>query len=403
MSPGDIVISVIAVLFCLLWIAYFIKAIVNLFAIPILERLQLPQLSNESNAGHPKISLIIAACNEGQVIQHALKTLAAQDYPDLEMIIVNDRSTDDTGDIIDAFARTDARVKAVHIDQLPEKWLGKVHALHQGAKIASGDWLIFTDADIHFKQGVLQQAMAYVLKEQTDHLVLFPKVLASSFLLNVAISAFESMLLATINLGGLKKPGMRSFVGVGAFNMVKKSIIDKAGGLEWLRMEVIDDMGLGLMVKKTGGCSSIAYAGEHVKVDWYPGLIAMFKGLEKNAFGPGIAYNYTVLILMVVMIWLLCLAPVMALAWSDLIYIQSLGVFSWLVFFVFLIVSKLKFDMSILPGLFFQPGLFFISCMMINSAIKCKMQGGINWRGTIYPVAELKKGQRISVFLKDSN
>ena len=367
MSLVTIVITVLVVLFCLLWIACFFRAIVSLLAIPILERLQFPPLSK-----HPRISIIVAACNEGNVIQHALKTLAAQDYPNLEIIVVNDRSTDDTGDYIDAFARMDPRVKALHIDELPGKWLGKVHALHQGAKIASGDWLIFTDADIHFKQGILQQAMAYAIREQTDHLVLFPKVLASSFLLNVAISAFESMLLATLNPSGLKKPGMRNFVGIGAFNMISKKFFDKAGGLEWLRMEVIDDMGLGLLVKKTGGFTSIAYAGEHVKVDWYPDLGAMFKGLEKNAFGPGIAYNYVLSMLVVVMVWLLCLAPVMALVWSDHIYIQFLGVSAWLVFLVFLIVSKFKFDMSILSGLFFQLGLFFLSGMMINSAIKCK-------------------------------
>src|SRR6185503_735296 len=145
-------------LLCALWVVLFAYLFWALRRIPELARqnLSLP-------LRWPKLTVVIPACNEAEHIESAAKTLIAQDYPDLEIILLNDRSTDTTAAIIDRLARDDNRVKAIHIETLPAGWLGKVHALDQGVARAQGEWILCTDADVHFAPGILRQAVAFAL------------------------------------------------------------------------------------------------------------------------------------------------------------------------------------------------------------------------------------------------
>lgn len=122
----------------------------------------------------PSLTVIVPACNEAAELEPAARTLLAQNYPELELIFVNDRSTDATGRIIDEMARGNSRVVTVHIEALPERWLGKVHALHIGLQGASGQIVLFTDADVHFAKDTLAQAVQYFLDNELDHLAGFP-------------------------------------------------------------------------------------------------------------------------------------------------------------------------------------------------------------------------------------
>ena len=116
--------------------------------------------------------VLVPTCNEEETIGKALEGLRAQRYPNLEIIVVNDRSTDRTGEIVDRIAATDDRVQAIHIEHLPDGWLGKVHALHIASQHATGEWMLFTDADIHFSATCLEAAVQYCVKEDLDHLSL---------------------------------------------------------------------------------------------------------------------------------------------------------------------------------------------------------------------------------------
>src|SRR6185369_2740694 len=107
-------------------------------------------------------SVVVPACNEARTIERALTSLLAQDYPDLEIVLVDDRSSDETGAIIEHLAASDRRISAIHVRELPAGWLGKVHALQRGLERARGELVLFTDADIHFAPGALRRAVAWV-------------------------------------------------------------------------------------------------------------------------------------------------------------------------------------------------------------------------------------------------
>src|SRR6266699_6394697 len=125
-----------------------------------------------SDADCPRISILLAARDEEEKLPAALATLMEIDYPNLEVIAVDDRSQDFTGHILDEFAARHSRLCVVHVTQLPAGWIGKPHALQNAYETATGEWLLFTDADVRFTPDVLRRAIAFVRQQNLDHLSL---------------------------------------------------------------------------------------------------------------------------------------------------------------------------------------------------------------------------------------
>lgn len=171
---------------------------------------------------YPSLSVIIPAYNEESSIEQTVRKLANQDYPNLELIVVNDRSTDNTGAILDKLKVEHPKVIVVTINDLPANWLGKTNPIHQGVKISSGDWLLFTDADVSFAPESLKETIGYAVEHNLDHLAIAPDIYSGGILYRSFIT-YVSLTLTSI-LMFTKKAGM------GAFNLVKKSTYDKVGG-----------------------------------------------------------------------------------------------------------------------------------------------------------------------------
>src|SRR2546423_821839 len=142
---------------------------------------RLADLSPDGAGLMPPLSVVVPALNEEATVEAAMRTLLALDYPDLEIIGVDDRSTDETGAILDRLAAEDARLRVTHVRELPPGWLGKNHALHVGSAVARGEWILFTDADVHFERDALRRAVRYAVYRRLDHLVVVPQVLLAGF------------------------------------------------------------------------------------------------------------------------------------------------------------------------------------------------------------------------------
>jgi hypothetical protein len=380
---------------CALWHVVYAYLMWTLQQLP---RLHLQVTNLRSPMQWPSLSIIIPACNEAEYIEAALNSVLAQDYPALEIIVIDDRSTDATGQIIDRLAAQDARIKPLHVTILPEGWLGKVHALHQGVQCAHGDWLLFTDADIHFAPNTLQRAIQYAQHTHADHLALLPRVLINNFWLGVAVRSFGLLFLFTTRAAQVHRSENAYYIGVGAFNLVRRKMFEQTPGFEWLRLEPGDDAALGMMVKQAGGHTRFALAEEDLSVHWYPTLRAMFKGLEKNLFGPGAHYQWWRVLLQVLGAWALVAAPLAGL-------LAGLSSGSGLLLFaagcaigVHLVFARMFADNKLLDSVYlllFPLGLLLINAMMLHAAYRCLRNNGIDWRGTHYSLAQLRAGQRI--------
>ncbi|MBS1902465.1 MAG: glycosyltransferase [Bacteroidetes bacterium] len=359
---------------------------------------QLRDVSIPQPATYPKLSVIVTARNEERMMEHDLQSLVSLSYPDIEFIVVNDRSSDRTGEIIDRFAKQDERIKPIHISELPDGWLGKVNALNVATAQATGDFFLFTDADIRFEHDVLERAVALCEAEQLDHLSMLPadRSQGDRLLLPLFVLAFGALFLVRTKARHIGKKGSMAFTGVGAFNLVRRSAFERTPGFEWLKMEVIDDGGLGQMLKAHGAHSALLGADGLLSFEWYGDLKEAIKGLEKNAFAGFANYSYFKGIGMVLAMWaIVLLPPVVAIALGSpmllSVYVFCYFVLPWLV------AASMKKTLQTRP-LFvalMPVGYFFVSLAVANSVWRVWRDGGIRWRDTFYPLAALRSGKRV--------
>ncbi|MDG2469772.1 MAG: glycosyltransferase [Pirellulaceae bacterium] len=341
----------------------------------------------------PSLTVIIPACNEADAIESAAKSLLAQDYPNFELIFVNDRSDDGTGEIIERLAAENENLQTIHITTLPAGWLGKVHALHVATLQARGEWLLFTDADVCFEPHALQEIMAYALTEGTDHLAGLPKLRPASLALEVAIAAFFATAMLFVSPKRVANPEDPLAVGAGALNLVRRSAFETTPGFQWLKMETIDDIGLGLMMKRSDAQTRVALAEDQLSLGWYAGLREMARGLEKNSPGlTGYSLWRAAGLLSLFPLALLCLGGLLTLDLTTAITLLGVAVCCpWIVGF------SMSGGTSFSPVSFLLAPLGFVLLWFIFARAVSLLwwRGGVNWRGTRYGLAQLRQGQRI--------
>jgi len=237
-----------------------------------------------------RVSIIVPARNEQRNIREALQSLLALEYPDYELIVVDDRSEDDTGRILDGMAAVSPRLKVIHIERLPQGWLGKNHALWVGSRRATGELLLFTDADIIMEPTVLTRAVAFLEQHGLDHLAATPSMHMPGTFLSMFGASFIIYFSLFSRPWKARDPKSRFHIGIGAFNLLRSDVYRAIGGHEAIRLRPDDDIKLGKIVKLGGFHQDAAYAPEYLTVEWYATLGDVIRGLEKNAFS-GADYN----------------------------------------------------------------------------------------------------------------
>lgn len=339
------------------------------------------------------VSVVVTACDEEDTIGPAMHTLLEQDLPGLEFIAINDRSVDKTGAILDALAAEDDRLKVSHIEVLPDGWLGKVHAMQRGVDIATGDWILFSDADVHFSSEVIGRAVAEAEIEELDHLTLIPHTESGSILLDVLVVAFAKMLFLAIRVGtGAQRP-----LGVGAFNLVRRSALEQSSGLEWLRMEVADDTGLAMIIADAGGQTDFRMATDALRIQWYPSTRAMFRGLEKNAYllmsqGTPLRFLGPIGLFLA-----LIGAPLIGVVVQPSAAAFVASIVAPLLFIAMTFKMRTRIGARRWLALFAPLGPALMCAVGLWSMVQTLRRGGINWRGTYYPLDQLIAGQRVKL------
>lgn len=344
----------------------------------------------------PRLSVVIAACDEAATIGPALATLLAQDYPDLEIVAVDDRSRDATGAILDEAAARDPRVRAVHVRELPAGWLGKVHALDRGVDAARGDWLLFTDADVHFAPGALRRAVAHVDAHGLDHLAVAPDLISPGFAHEVVSAAFATAYMVGTRAVDVGRDA-KAYAGVGGFNLVRRAAFDRTPGFSWLRLEVLDDVGLGLMLREAGASAAFAIGLDQVWITWYGSLPAMARGLEKNMFGAFCRYDVRRLVAFVLAVLFFLPGPFVASVASPRPWLPALGAVAMALVALNAIVLAARTRRSFLSFVLAPAGAAALAWLVVRSARRCLKDGGVTWRGTFYPLRDLRENQRVKL------
>jgi len=217
------------------------------------------------NEALPSLTLIAAAKDEADRIEGAVRSFLTQDYPGLRIIVVDDRSVDGTGAILDRIALGAPRLQVIHVHTLPAGWIGKCHALARASAAAKTDWLLFTDGDIELAPDAVRRAVSFALQEKLDHLAVAPDMIVESLGEAVFIGYFLAMFYLSQQPWRAPNQRAKSSIGIGAFNLVRRAAYERSGGHERIRYEMIDDLGLGRILKQSGERQMLALHGGAVR------------------------------------------------------------------------------------------------------------------------------------------
>lgn len=336
----------------------------------------------------PRVSIIIPARNEERNLEEALRSVLALDYDNLEIDVVDDRSTDRTGEILDRMAAADPRLRVIHVRELPKGWLGKNHALWLGAEKASGEFLLFTDADVVLHPSTLRRAVGVMVADGLDHLTASPEVERPSVWFEMFIGTFSLFFSLFTKPWKVRDPNSRSHVGIGAFNFVRTAAYRAAGGHQAIAMRPDDDLKLGKLLKIRGFRQEFVFGQGLLRVEWYASVRELIQGLMKNAFS---AVDYRIAVVVFSSVTQLAI-----MVWPFLALFLTSGATRWLNLGSVLVLFLLGWVNAPLAGVRRWHGIGFpIATLLFNyivwrATLTTLKNDGIDWRGTHYPLAELK-------------
>jgi glycosyltransferase involved in cell wall biosynthesis len=377
------------IILALAWLSRIVEAALG---VPKIADISKPKW-NFNPKSHPRVSVIVPARNEEPTIEQGLTQLLALDYDNYEVIVVDDRSSDRTGEIIERVAgspQAHGCLKAIHVSELPPGWLGKTHAMWTASEQATGDWLLFTDADVLFKPEVLRRAVCYAESEKADHVVVFPHIIMKQPGERMMIAFFQTLFTFGHRPWKVADPDTKDHMGVGAFNMLRRMTYDAVGTYRALRMEVLDDMKLGKVVKNARFRQRNVFGDDLISIRWAIGAMGVVDNLTKNFFAV-LSFRWWWTILSAVGMLYLNLWPFIGVwlthGWARAPYLIALGA-------IFLIYLGMSFKSSIPPYYFLlhPVSTLLFAYTLLRSMVLTLRDDGVTWRGTKYPLEELRKG-----------
>jgi glycosyltransferase involved in cell wall biosynthesis len=379
------------------WLRQLALWLRNFSRIGDLTHIELPGLPEVGDGASPELTVIVPACNEEASIAATLRSLLASREIRLQIIAVNDRSSDRTGEIMNAIVEEtnflqlnqnlQNAIQVIHIKELLGDWLGKPHALAVAAELAESEWVLFTDGDVLFDPLAVSRALRYALAERTDHLVLMPDWTMGSPGEAAMHGAMHALSTWTLHLWRVADPGARDFIGVGAFNLVRRSVYEALGGFTALRMEVLEDMRFGWKLKRAGYRQRVVLGPGLASVRWSHGAWGVVRNLEKNLFAVYRFKTATALFAcfgLVVQI-ALPLAALWVGGWARVGAILLYGAIAGLYIASRKVTRVSPWYVLVYP---LAAGLFLFA--HVRSVVLALWRGGVLWRGTFYSLKELR-------------
>ncbi len=339
-------------------------------------------------ASLPSVSIILSALNEEKEIENALISLLNINYPALEVIAVDDRSTDNTFAKMQKLKERYPQLQTLQIKTLPEKWFGKNHALHVAAQQARGDWLLFTDADVDMKPDLLSKAMGYISDKRIDHLTIYEYHPSTTFWRNVFLFGVYLTYTLFYRPWRIRHAWSKKACGHGIFNLVNKKVYHSCGGHQTIAMECLDDMKLGELIKTNGFKQDTVDGRDYLQREWYGTLPDAIEGMRKNtaAFGD---YKLGPVVLGVTFFFIFYTWPAISLFFCSgaIFWINLLNVL--LLLCIALSVAK-HFRVNFWYAFIFPVSILLLDYFMWDSFRKVYKDKGVFWRGTLYPIEEIR-------------
>jgi chlorobactene glucosyltransferase len=366
------------------WLLALGRTILNLLLVP-----RVPVSPPTTNHQPPTlVSVIIPARDEERMIGRTVRAFLAQTWPSLELIVVNDRSTDATGAILAQLAAEDPRLIVIENEEPPAGWLGKPWALHQGSLRARGELLLFVDADVLYEPEAVAAAVAHLQQSGAPMLSLLPRFVMRGFwehnaMPNLAFFAYTVLPLWLSNRTRL--PVLA--IGGGAGNLIRRADYDAVGGHESLRDAVVDDVALARLVRRSGRPTTVALADHLVSVRMYEGLGEIVRGFTKNGFAV-VGRSYVWMFVFLTLGFVLHVLPFVLALRGDVFAIAAVAVLT-LVRVILFVALGYRLDNALFGHL---PMIGIWSYIMLRSVWFTGIRRQLLWRGRTYDARRTRFG-----------
>lgn len=346
--------------------------------------------------GTPKVSVILPARNEEGFIDKCLNSLIDQDYENYEIIAIDDRSDDKTGEIIRNISQNNPKVKYVLAAPKPEKWMGKNWACVEGFKKATGELLLFTDADTTHSQNTISLSVSHLLSYSLDALTVIPKMLCLDIWTKITLPVLSTFLHTRFSALRVNDASKKTGYFFGSFFIITRDTYEKVGTHEGVKSEVVEDGALGKKVKESGFRMKMV-RGEHlVKAVWARDLSTLWHGL-KRVMTPLYLQTSSIAVGIFVAVLFLLFMPFPILAYSAIF--EPLSLSFTVLFAVSLIAAGLVYLASIMDA---TKGLGlsakYALCSPLGSSIivggfasgilNAKSNKAVTWRGRTYSIID---------------
>lgn len=340
----------------------------------------------------PLLSIIVPARDEAANIEAALASKLSCGYPALEVVVVDDRSTDQTPAILARLAERTPALRVTRVDELPDGWLGKLHAMHRGLAAARGEWVLFADADVHVERGTIERIIAHAEQQQLDFVAVFPKMLPVGPLVDASLAGLLRILVLAGRLWRINTDGSNIGGGVGAFNLARRKWIEDTAALEHLRMEIADDVALGVWLKQRGARTRF-YAGQStVSLVFQDSIRALLRSADKGGGMFGWVLWRPALVAAAPIAIELAL-PAVAIAQGGVA--QQLALAALATLTAVHVLTSAHFGGPLRGAWLWPLAHLFNGATMLRAGWLAWRRQGVIWRGTFYPRAVVDAGRRL--------
>ncbi len=354
-----------------------------------LKKLRRPDAGSRAPQPAPLISVLVPARDEAANIRDCLESLQKQDYPNYEILVLDDNSEDRTAEIVAGMAAQDGRVRLISGEPLPEDWAGKPFACYQLARRARGSWLLFVDADTVHAPHMLRSVLALAVRSKASMLSGFPRQLAGTWPLKIVMPLMYFVILGWLPIWWLQRcKTPRPSLAIGQFLMFPRDEYWRIGGHKVVQNRIVEDVWLGIEVCRAGGCHVAADLSSVVECNMYRDIGAAWHGLGKSIYSITAISPLGLFALVLAAaffyvgpfywLWRGFMMIDTPLAWREVVVLQ-VGV---ILLMRWLVDNRFKEPAG---SVFFHPfGLMFLFLDVLYAGARYLVGAGISWKERVY-------------------
>ena len=375
---------------CGAWV-FLIKSMLDSFRLtPYLDKFENTSKTN------PKVSIILPARNEEEFIGKCLDSLVKQDYENYEIIVIDDSSEDKTGEIISEYAKKYPKIIPVSARPKPDGWMGKNWACMEGYGKATGELLLFTDADTTHAENVITLAVSHLNSFGLDALSAIPKMLTFDFWTNITLPMISTFLHTRFSALNVNNPAKKTGYFFGSFFILKKTTYQEIGTHEGVKQEIIEDGALGKKVKDAGYKMKMV-RGEHlIEAIWARDRGTLWNALKRlmvplylQSGKIAIGIFFAIVFLLFVPFPILTISTSLAVdATSAKILCMTSAIASVLIYIGAIIEVKIGLKIKLVYAIFAPLGSLVVVLGFLSGLLQAKRTSSVTWRGRSYSMKD---------------